>query len=519
MNDKDTPFHRFQRAGGNEQQLLLLGAALRESPQLNSMSMRARDMGDFTRLSLLDSDTRLGQYSGYYREIGLHQDVLRGPIDQYNLDRLTNVFAHELSHALDRREMSDFSNAIERDAYDLAARPGSRDATNLAREYIDKGRVQESRAEIAGVNAVADRIRNEGSETVTESALAKRLIDSGSSELVYVSEDGFRFKPGIRFDPVSQSVPATPENIESVARHFFDRDRGHHGYREFYAAAAISALARGEAAYREAHPMSRLGQTRIDLAALGLDPQVLRQQEFNFGEPAPGPYHFVDSSHGGDRHVDVAHTGPRRPGAPSVAPEPGHRMHAGQPPAGDEANAAASRQRPAAPVTDVERYLRALEAGDEATAREAAMAFASSAAGQSVAREAEEQLLAGSRTLPGRDHPLFAQALAQLDRLGAEAAGYRDRVQMEDMAGAIATTAAERRMPGIDSLSIEGDRLVAHWSSPNGRLQERTAIDAVQARLRPLEESLGRLGEDARQRGADAAVREQQHSPGMVMER
>src|SRR5690606_37116545 len=261
--------------------------------------------------------------------------------------------------------MSDFSNAIERDAYDLAARPGPRDATNLVREYIDKGRVQESRAEIAGVNAVADRMRNEGRGDVTESGLAERLFRVGASELVDESGPGFRFKPSIRFDPVSQSVPATPENIESVARHFFDRDRGHHGYREFYAAAAISALARGEAAYREAHPMSRLGQTRIDLADLGLDPPVLRQQEFNFGDPASGPHRFVDSSPGGDRHVDVAHTGPRRPGAPSVAPEPGHRMHAGQPPAGDEANLAASRQRPAAPVTDVERYLRALEAGED----------------------------------------------------------------------------------------------------------------------------------------------------------
>src|SRR5690606_41458980 len=105
------------------------------------------------------------------------------------MDRLPNVFDHERSHALDRREMSDFSNAIERNAYDLAARPGSRDATNLAREYIDKGRVQESRAEIAGVNAVADRIRNEGRETVTESAPAELLIDSSSGELVSVDND------------------------------------------------------------------------------------------------------------------------------------------------------------------------------------------------------------------------------------------------------------------------------------------------------------------------------------------
>ena len=519
MNDKDTPFHRFQRAGGSEQQLLLLGAALRESPQLSSMSMRARDAGDFTRLSLLDSGTRSGQYSGYHREIGIHWDALKGPINQKNLDLLTNVFAHELSHALDRREMSDFSNAIERDAYSLAGQPGPRDGTDLVRRYMDKGREQETLAELRGVNAVADRMRNEGHGTVTESALAGRLLDAGGGELVYRSEDGLRFKPGIEFDPVSQSVPETPGNMDAVARHFFDRDRGAHGYREFYAAAAISALARGEAAYREEHPMSRLGQTRIDLAALGVDPQVLRQQEFNFGEPAPGPYHFVDSSHGGSRYVDVAHTGPRRPGAPSVAPPPGNRMHAEQPPAGGDANAATSRPGPAAPVTGVERYLRALEAGDEAAAREAAMAFANSAAGHAVARQAEEQLLAGYRSLPGRDHPLFEQALMRLDRLGPAAGGYRDRLQVEEMAGAIAATAAERKMPGIDSISMEGTRLVAQWGSSNGLPQERVAVDVAQARLRPLEESLGRLAEVAQQREADAAVREQQHSQGMVMER
>jgi hypothetical protein len=518
MSDKDTPFHRFQRAGGNEQQLLLLETALRESPQLSSMSMKARDGGDFTRLSLLDSGTRSGQYSGYYREVGLHSDVLKGPINQRNLDLLTNVFAHELSHALDRREMSDFSNAIERDAYDLAARPGPRDATSLVREYIDRGRLQESRAEIAGINAVADRMRNEGRGDVTESGLAERLFRASGSELVDESGAGFRFKPGIRFDPASQSVPDTPKNIEAVARHFFDTDRGEHGYREFYAAAAISALARGEAAYRDAHPLSPLAQTRIDLAALGVDPQVLRQQEFNFGEPPAGPFHFVDSSHGGGRHVDVAHTGPRRPGDPLLRPGPSDPMHTDRLPA-QEARTAAVHPAATATDPDVERFLRALEAGDDATARGSAKAFANSAAGQAVAREAEEQLLAGYQALPGRDHPLFVQALTQLDRLGPEAGGYRDRVQMEDMAGAIAATAAGRKMPGIDSLSMENDRLVAHWRSPNGLLQERTAIDAGRAPLRPLEDSLGWLGEETRQREVEAVTRAQQQAQGVVMER
>ena len=60
-------------------------------------------------------------------------------------------------------------------------------------------------------------------------------------------------------------------------------------------------------------------------------------------------------------------------------------------------------------------------------------------------------------------------------------------------------------MPGIDSISMEGTRLVAQWGSSNGLPQERVAVDVAQARLRQLEESLGRLAEVAQQREADAS--------------
>ncbi|WP_374012419.1 hypothetical protein [Pseudoxanthomonas koreensis] len=416
MSDRDSPFQGFARAGGSKQQLEMLAAALRQSPKLNAMASRAMAGGDFQRLSQFESETRLGQYSTRYREIAIESGLLKGPMNRENLDRLTNTFAHELSHAANRQEMFEFSIRVEHDAFGLAEQPGPRDGTDLVREYIDKGREQETLAELAGINALADRMRNEGRGDVTEAELAERLHAAGGHDLVDQSGSEFRFKPGITFDPVSQSVPATPENIETVAQLFFDVDRGDRGYREFYAAAAISALARGEAAYRYHNPWARVGQTRIDLAALGVDPDVLRKQEFDFGEPPVGPYHFVDSSHGGSRYVDVAHTGPRRSGAPSAAPEPGTRMHADHPPPRQEETAATARPGAAVAQPDVERFFRALEAGDEATAREAAMAFANSAAGRTLAEEVEGQVLAGYRR-QARSHPLEHS----LDQLAADA--------------------------------------------------------------------------------------------------
>lgn len=320
--EADTPFDRFRRAGASQHQLLMLATALREAPDLARRVTQAMNpaepwYGDLTRIGVLEAGGSLGHYSGNHREIRFDRALLDADINKESVDAVVDVFSHEIEHALRRREMLAFDDAFERKAYTLAGQPGPRDATALVQDYIDKGRQQEALAELAGINGLADRMKAEGNGPVTESGLAERLRRT-SSCVEPDGNGGFRFKAGIEFDPVAQSVAVNAQNLEAVGKHFFDVDRGTHDYKAQYAAAAISAIARGDRAQQIDNPLRPLAQTRIDLAALGVDPKDLGAQDYNFGEPPPGPFAFIDSSPGRAQVMEVAHTA--QAGARETAP-------------------------------------------------------------------------------------------------------------------------------------------------------------------------------------------------------
>ena len=128
----------------------------------------------------------------------------------------------------------------------------------------------------------------------------------------------FRFKSGIQFDAKSQSVSVNPDNIDAVAKCFFDTDRGQRSYNARYAAGAISAFARADIARRIENSWEPHGRIEIDLAALGVTLEDLRKQPLHFGSHPPGPFEFTDTSNGQKKIVSLMHNGGREPGAPEV---------------------------------------------------------------------------------------------------------------------------------------------------------------------------------------------------------
>jgi hypothetical protein len=93
------------------------------------------------------------------------------------------------------------------------------------------------------------------------------------------------------------------------------------------------------------------------------------------------------------------------------------------------------------------------------------------------------------RQLPGRDNPLFVQAMGHLERIGPEAARYSDQADLERVAGAIAYEAKRQRMPAIDDIvPTRNGELMATWSNPrNGVLRYYVTVDPVVASAQPLE--------------------------------
>ncbi|QDH70352.1 XVIPCD domain-containing protein [Marilutibacter alkalisoli] len=161
----------------------------------------------------------------------------------------------------------------------------------------------------------------------------------------------------------------------------------------------------------------------------------------------------------------------------------------------------------------VSQFLAALEAGDEQGMREASIAFAESERGQQIVAEAEQRVWDQQQQLSGRDHPLFGQALEQLEKAGPEVGGYLDRLQMESVAGALAHEAQVRHMPGIDGLALsrDGQTLMATWTHPHNNVLDRhCTVDRFQAGIQPLDQSLQDLAAETQRQEEQALLQAQQ---------
>ncbi len=319
MAEPDNPFERFRLGGASHHQLQMLADTMKQAPLLQSRVAKAMRNEGLVSITahLEDEDSARGRFSPWYREISIRQDLLDARINERGIDAVTDVLSHEMSHVENRKEMNRFHDTIIDRAYKLTNMGSPQDGTGLVGDYIAKGREQEALAELAGINGLADRMRAEEKGAVTEHRLGRRLFENTSC--VEQRGDGqFQFKNGIQFDSDSQSVPVTADNIEAVAKCFFDANRGRNTYNAFYAAAAINAFAEADIAHRVENPWAPHGRIHIDLAALGVKLEDLRKQPLDFGSHPPGPFQFTDTSNGQKKIVSLMHNGGREPGAPEV---------------------------------------------------------------------------------------------------------------------------------------------------------------------------------------------------------
>ncbi len=170
-----------------------------------------------------------------------------------------------------------------------------------------------------------------------------------------------------------------------------------------------------------------------------------------------------------------------------------------------------SPHRPVQADVLANQYFRALAAGDDEGARAASLAFGESAYGQRLVQDTLQRIAEEQRWLPGRDHPLFTQAVQHLERLGPDAAHYSDRADMERVAGVIAHEAKRQHLPAIDRIVPTGDgELMASWTSPrNDMVQYSATVDPVVASSQPLASSFQQLETETQRQAQEALQREQ----------
>lgn len=318
--------------------------------------------------------------------LGLQSKTAGNPHGRYNAVDMTFVLGHEIQHG--------FNNASKHAAtirflqeINAQAKVPTRihDYSDEIRAYLEAGRDDESKAEIAGWNALLSRQRQADSK---RNGLDLMLDAQNDRILDFIQPDRHnRFRaipnPGLTFNPEGSLSP-TPANIAAMGRHYFDRPSRLYAqagqrpvalgegrptptadYTNYYGTWALERIVaaedRANVRIRGARP-----QIAIDMAGLGLKEDLIEREGLDLGaNRSPRPYldtsrtpamqgrfhHTQDASMGHDhRHVPVA----------------------------DHARIGASGD----PVVDA--WIDALQARDDAAARAVQRAFLRSEAGQQL---------------------------------------------------------------------------------------------------------------------------------------
>jgi hypothetical protein len=272
------------------------GKALRklidETPALKNNLLESIEKGNLERIEALPPDTPKG-ISGFYarkdgvapggaevkeNSIYLSLTMLEDAGDsakKANSARL--IVTHESEHALSKQEKLKADQDFEDKLTAIAKGPPPHDYTNALKEKGDSDRLHEATDQLAGFNAVAAHVfkQNPGA---TEQQLYKKLFDSSPEMEAYfeASDDPprakstYSIKPGLTLGADGQ-LAKTPENIEAMAKYFYDA-RGYpqeYGLRNLNLAIRAEMKEQAEATAKD--PSYKPPEARVNLKQLELE--------------------------------------------------------------------------------------------------------------------------------------------------------------------------------------------------------------------------------------------------------
>lgn len=515
-----------------------LQATLNGSPVLAMQIKEAITQGHVRHFSLLGNGVAAGatydgntvQQDGTPKGInlpplGLQTKTAANPRGKYDAQDMTFVLGHEIQHGFNDGAKDQATRTFMQDITKQARVQGPvHDYTDELRAYVQAGREDEAKAEIAGWNALLslEKQRNPSAGLVrmyqTQNDRVLDFIEKDQLTQTVVS------KPGLAFNP-DGSLSQTPANVTAMGQHYFDRPAPGHGprpvgigehkpnptadYPNYYGTWALEQIVAAEDRANVKHRGAR-PQIAIDMAGLGLKENLMEMEGLDLGaNKAPRPYldtsqkpavpshfhHTQDASMGHDhQHVPIAAAGWIAPSGDAV----------------------------------VDRWIGALQLGDHAAARTAQQEFIQSPEGQRLWTDSLADAHAWEdRQKPwlaqAQDTPLFNQAMDHLERLEPQTGQSWTQQQREQLAGTIAVEALRGHLPEINDLVTTRDgNLVAVWNHPRNRTLDRRTdtVDPVQAAERPLQQSMQQFSDETQRQEQQAVInaqqRQMQEQPGMA---
>lgn len=158
--------------------------------------------------------------------IGLQTRTAANPGGSFNADSTTFVLGHEIQHSFNHAAKSQATSTFLSDIGNQAKVKGPvHDYTNELHAYIQAGREDEAKAEIAGWNALLS-LKRQGNPNANGVDLMLTTTTSRTED--FIERDPTSavpkaiIRPGLAFNQ-DGSLSQTPGNIAAMGQHYFDR--------------------------------------------------------------------------------------------------------------------------------------------------------------------------------------------------------------------------------------------------------------------------------------------------------
>lgn len=312
-----------KQPGVTQEQVNQVEVQIVNSPFLADIMTRAARNHDLKGIALSDNPNEAGHYSRDTGFIHLAPETISGSGRRLGqqADYLTVTLGHETGHALRaqiaRQELSRFSQTVDLTLQEAVNSESYVDLTAPTKRYLVEARHNESLAEMAGLNALADRVRSDNDGVLEPAELARRAV--GTTSCVDVAEASPTLAAGLKLNASGFQNPKDPAAVEAIATCFYDRSgslgrHGDMGYQNYNGGPAIEIIAQH---WRDTDRYARstnktAPEVHLNMAELGLDAKLI---EHNGLKLDGKPFGFIDTSHGQMQLATV------RPGTPAASPQ------------------------------------------------------------------------------------------------------------------------------------------------------------------------------------------------------
>lgn len=244
--------------------------------------------------------------------LGLQTKTTANPQGNFNADDLTFVIGHEIQHGFNHPAKAQATGTLHQQVRQIAGTAAVvHDYSEPTRAYIQAGREDEAKAEIAGWNALLSRKQQGNPSFSLDDMRQWTSASSRTADFIELDITTNTTVPraGLSFNP-DNTLSQAPANVAAMGQHYFNRpDAGappnqrplHLGesrktdYANYYGTYAVETIIAAERQHAQHHP-AVVHKLTLDMAGIGLKENLMEQEGINITINKATPQPFYDSS-------------------------------------------------------------------------------------------------------------------------------------------------------------------------------------------------------------------------------